>query len=216
MHPSPQPAYTAFAGHRLLARGSLADVAVAVHAASANDGAADAADPLLVFDDRSGQQIDLHLGGDAAAVAERYREVAPADAGDAVAEADRRDALAAPAQAETPRSRGRPRLGVTAREVTLLPRHWDWLASQPGGASVTLRKLIEQARKSGEADTRQRLAREAAYRCLNALAGNAPEAEDAVRALFAGDRAGFVRRIDAWPADVRDYLHALAADAFAA
>lgn len=194
--------YTAFAGQRLLARGRLADVAVAVHAAAHADDA-----QLLVFDDRTGQQIDLHLGGDAQAVAERYRQ---APAGPDADEAD--EATQSPA----PRGRGRPRLGVTAREVTLLPRHWDWLGAQPGGASVTLRKLIDQARKQGEAETRQRLAREAAYRCLNALAGNAPGAEDATRALFAGDRDGFVRRLDAWPADVRDYLLALAAEAFAA
>lgn len=196
------PSYTAFAGHRLLARGRLADVAVAVHAAAARGG--DAA--LLVFDDRSGQQIDLHLGGDAAAVAERYRD-APAGDGEACNRAE-------PA-GDAPRGRGRPRLGVTAREVTLLPRHWDWLAAQPGGASVTLRKLIDQARKHGEAGMRRRLAREAAYRCLGALAGNAPGAEDATRALFAGDRDGYARRLEAWPADVRDYLLTLATDAFA-
>jgi len=205
----PAPGYTAFAGQRLLARGRLADVAVAVHAAAARAGAAE----LLVFDDRTGQQIDLHLGGDAQAVAERYRERP-----DAAATAPGDDApQPEPAPREpAPRGRGRPRLGVTAREVTLLPRHWDWLAAQPGGASVTLRKLIDQARKQGEAGMRQRLAREAAYRCLHALAGNAPGAEDATRALFAGDAAGFARRLDAWPADVRAYLLALSADAFAA
>jgi len=200
----PTLGYTAFVGQRLLARGPLAEVAVAAHAAAARGSNAE----LLVFDDRNGQQIDLHLGGDSAAVAERYRE-APGDRA-------RDDAEPQPPADEAPRGRGRPRLGVTAREVTLLPRHWDWLAAQPGGASVTLRKLIEQARKHGEAGLRQRLAREAAYRCLNALAGNAPGAEDATRALFAGDRHGFARRIDAWPVDVRDYLHALAGDAFEA
>lgn len=199
------PGYTAFAGHRLLARGRLAEVAVAMHAAAARGGEAE----LLVFDDRTGQQIDLHLGGDAAAVAERYRDAPVAAEGDATA-----NQAGQAEQVEPPRGRGRPRLGVTAREVTLLPRHWDWLAAQPGGASVTLRKLIEQARKQGEAGMRQRLAREAAYRCLGALAGNAPGAEDATRALFAGDRDGFARRLDAWPADVRDYLLALATDAF--
>lgn len=200
----PTLGYTAFVGQRLLARGRLAEVAVAAHAAAERGGNAE----LLVFDDRNGQQIDLHLGGDSAAVAERYREL-PGDG-------TRDEAEPPPPAEEAPRGRGRPRLGVTAREVTLLPRHWDWLAAQPGGASVTLRKLIEQARKHGDAGLRRRLAREAAYRCLNALAGNAPGAEDATRALFAGDRDGFARRIDAWPVDVRDYLHTLAGDAFEA
>src|SRR5665213_1978029 len=50
-----------------------------------------------------------------------------------------------PAQ-DAARGPGRPKLGVQAREVTLLPRHWDWLNSQPGGASAALRKLVEEAR----------------------------------------------------------------------
>lgn len=214
MSPALTPGYTAFAGQRLLARGRLAEVAVAVHAAAALGGEAE----VLVFDDRTGQQVDLHLGGDAAAVAERYRDLPAASADTNAADTNAADgnAAEAPQPNEAPRGRGRPRLGVTAREVTLLPRHWDWLAAQPGGASVTLRKLIDQARKHGETGMRQRLAREAAYRCLNALAGNAAGAEDATRALFAGDRDGFARRIAAWPADVREYLHALAAEAFPA
>src|ERR1700739_3037247 len=51
-----------------------------------------------------------------------------------------------PPDAETARP-GRPKLGVVAREVTLLPRHWDWLATQPGGGSVALRKLVGEARR---------------------------------------------------------------------
>jgi len=111
---------------------------------------------------------------------------------------------------EPPRGRGRPKLGVVAREVTLLPRHWDWLARQPGGASVALRKLVEAAqRNAGDAD-RLREAREAAYRFMTALAGDLPGYEAAIRALFAGDAAGFAARIADWPADIRDYATALA------
>ena len=106
--------------------------------------------------------------------------------------------------------RGRPKLGVVAREVTLLPRHWAWLNAQPGGASVALRKLVEQARKtSGDID-RDRAQTEAAYRFLSALAGNLPGYEEALRALFAADRAAFAARIAAWPPDVRDYAVKLA------
>ena len=83
---------------------------------------------------------------------------------------------------------GRPKLGVVAREVTLLPRHWDWLDAQPGGASVALRKLVEEARRAtGDAD-RARAARDAAYHFMSAMAGNLPTFEEASRALFAGDR----------------------------
>ncbi|TFU03630.1 DUF2239 family protein [Polymorphobacter arshaanensis] len=114
------------------------------------------------------------------------------------------DALPEP----VPRGRGRPKLGVTAREVTLLPRHWDWLAAQPGGASVALRRLVESARRSDAA--RARSAQEAAYRFINAIAGNQPGHEEALRALFANDLDSFAQRIAAWPADIRGYALKLA------
>ena len=113
-----------------------------------------------------------------------------------------------------PRGPGRPRLGVVAREVTLLPRHWDWLASQPGGASVALRKLVEEARRANAAKDRVRLAQEAAYRFMTTLAGNEPGFEEALRALFAGQRQRFEERIAGWPAGVREHAKKLAAGAF--
>jgi hypothetical protein len=107
---------------------------------------------------------------------------------------------------------GRPRLGVVAREVTLLPRHWDWLATQPGGASVALRKLVEEASRNPKA--RQRARRDAAYRFATALVGNAPAYEEAMRALYAGQREDFVAHIEAWPKDVRRVLEEMTAEAF--
>ena len=104
-----------------------------------------------------------------------------------------------------PRGPGRPKLGVVAREVTLLPRHWEWLAQQPGGASVAIRKLVEEARRTGEDRDRVRQAQEAAYRFMSAMAGNKPHYEDAIRALFAGEAARFEKLIAEWPADVRDH-----------
>jgi uncharacterized protein len=115
---------------------------------------------------------------------------------------------------EAPRGRGRPKLGVVAREVTLLPRHWDWLAGQPGGASVALRKLVEAARRASEGPDRIRAAREAAYRFASAIGGDLPGFEEAMRALFAGDDAGFEARIQAWPADIAAQLRTYAAEAF--
>jgi hypothetical protein len=117
-----------------------------------------------------------------------------------------------PAVEEGPRP-GRPRLGVTAREITLLPRHWDWLAAQPGGASVTLRKLVEQASRNPRA--RQRSLRDAAYRFATTLAGDAPGYEEAIRALYAGDRDEFMAHIEGWPGDVRAQLESMTAEAFA-
>jgi uncharacterized protein len=107
---------------------------------------------------------------------------------------------------------GRPKLGVTPREVTLLPRHWDWLATQPGGASVVLRKLVEEASQNPKA--RQRALRDAAYRFATVLVGNAPGYEEAIRALYAGQREEFAAHIEAWPTDVRRVLEEMTESAF--
>jgi hypothetical protein len=107
---------------------------------------------------------------------------------------------------------GRPKLGVVAREVTLLPRHWDWLATQPGGASVALRKLVEEASRNPRAQARAR--RDAAYRFATALVGNAPGYEEAMRALYAGHQEDFAAHIEAWPQDVRRVLEEMTAEAF--
>jgi hypothetical protein len=100
--------------------------------------------------------------------------------------------------------------------VTLLPRHWDWLASQPGGASVALRKLVEGARRTNQETDRLRLAKEAAYRFMSTMAGNEPGFEEAARALFAGDEERFVKFAEAWPVDVATHALRLAAPAWAA
>jgi hypothetical protein len=107
---------------------------------------------------------------------------------------------------------GRPKLGVVAREVTLLPRHWDWLAAQPGGASAALRKLVEEARSDPR--HRTRTMRDSIYRFATALVGNAPGYEEAIRALYAGEREEFIAHIENWPPDVRAKLESMAAPAF--
>ena len=128
---------------------------------------------ILVFDDRSGRLTDL-------------------DYWDA--------AQGTPAPAP---SAGRPRLGVKAREVTLLPRHWDWLAAQPGGASAALRRLVEAASR-GEPDAKQR--RDAAYHFMSHVCGDRPGYEEALRALYRDDDAGFAAAIAEWPADIRKHI----------
>jgi hypothetical protein len=114
----------------------------------------------------------------------------------------------------TSRSPGRPKLGVVAREITLLPRHWEWLARQSGGASVAIRKLVDDARRGGEEMDRIRQSQDAAYRFMSAMAGNRPHFEEAVRALFAPDPLRFRKLIAGWPADLRDYAAQLAERAF--
>lgn len=188
---TPAPRYSAFEGLTKLASGPPAEVAVAVAAAERRGSAA----PLLVFDDRTGEQIDLDLRGTDDEIRARHSPASPS-AGEP----------AAPA----PRGRGRPRLGVVAREVTLLPRHWEWLAAQSGGASVVLRRLVDEARRAETDRGRLRRQRERAYRFLAAIAGNLPGFEEANRALFAGDRPGFESRIAAWPEDVRRHALLLA------
>lgn len=141
--------------------------------------------PLLIFDDTSGALVDLDL-----------REPVPAPE---------------PMAAEAPRSVGRPKLGVVAREVTLLPRHWDWLGRQPGGASVALRRLVEEARRIHHGRDTVREAREAAYRFMTAMAASLEGFEEAARALFAGDAQRFAALVAAWPQDVAEYLQGLAA-----
>ena len=178
--------YTAFAGDRLVGRGSYAEIAQALRAAG------DLAAPVLVFDDADARPVEFDLRGDLAAVLARL----------------------APAEPVEKRGPGRPKLGVTAREVTLLPRHWDWLAAQPGGASVALRKLVEDARKVSVDDDRRRAAQEAAYRFMQAIAGDQAGYEDAARALFAGDIGKFEEHSATWPDDVREHAALLAADAF--
>ena len=108
--------------------------------------------------------------------------------------------------AEPPR-RGRPALGVVAREVTLLPRHWDWLAAQRGGASAAIRRLVDEARATGPT---QRQAYDAAYRFLSAIAGDFGGFEDAVREIYLGNRVGYDHFTHEWPPAIRDHGRTLA------
>lgn len=179
----------AFAGSRRIAEGGIADVAMKVRAAI------DAGEPgaVLAFDEGTSEPVELDLRGDAEAVRRR--------AGAVRASTKRR-------------GRGRPRLGVVAREVTLLPRHWDWLSVQPGGASVALRKLVEAARRKPDPEAVKREALESTYRFMSAMAGNERGFEEATRALFRGDRTRFGAESASWPTDVRDHALRLAHRAF--
>lgn len=190
-------ACTAFAGTQRLAGGPVRDVARAVK----THLDAHPETQVLVFDNTSAQPVEFDVRGSVDDVLARFERAAPPST--EPADADNR-----------PRGPGRPKLGVIAREVTLLPRHWDWLAAQPGGASVTLRKLVEDARRGTEGADRRRAAQEAAYRFMSAMAGNAPGFEDAARALFAADAERFQSLTEPWPIDVRDFARELARAAF--
>jgi len=117
-------------------------------------------------------------------------------------------------QAAPARRPGRPKLGVVAREVTLLPRHWDWLSRQPGGASVALRKLVDEARRIYAAEDARREAREACYAFMSTMAGDEQGFEEAARALFAGNRERFATELEPWPRDIAEHAHRLAEGTF--
>lgn len=183
------PTYTVFAGDRLLCAGSLTDVLG--HTKEYIDAQdRKGVDPrVLIFEDQTGRQTDFDFQGPLAEVLARARpRVGP----------------------------GRPRLGVVAREVSLLPRHWEWLEQQPNGASAALRRLIDEARKREHDKAPSRQAIDATYRVMTSLGGDRPGYEEAIRALYAGDRRRFVSQTRRWPADVLRYLERLAQSAFAA
>lgn len=187
--------FTAFTGSRRLVSGRLAEVALAVMKAPKST----ASEPILIFNDANGRPIDLDLRGTERDIVMRLPQ-SPSDS----------EVGTNVLSSSEPRGRGRPKLGVIAREVTLLPRHWEWLGTQPGGASVALRKLVEEARRSSSDLDRSRAARDAAYHFMSVMAGNLPGFEEAARALFANNRRRFAGLITGWPKDIRDHTVKLA------
>jgi hypothetical protein len=198
MIPGSDVATIAFNGDRCIASGELRSVIGA--AKETLERHKDAS--VLVFDGSTSRPIDIDFRGTIGDVLARL----PDSVGTLAADDD--------SARPTPRGPGRPKLGVVAREITLLPRHWEWLAQQSGGASVAIRKLVEEARRTSGDRDRVRQAQEAAYRFISVMAGNRPHYEDAIRALFADDPTGFEKLIAGWPADVREHAARLAARAF--
>lgn len=202
--------FTAFADGRCIGTGPIDTVALlAMPLVQASPELT-----VLYFDDETGCEVDLNLRGSQADVLARLALQFPAAAHADVQEVG--DVDGEPERAADPaaRGRGRPKLGVVAREVTLLPRHWDWLNSRPGSASVVLRKLVDEARHAhAERDERQR-AQKATYTFISAMAGDLADFEEATRALFAGERTRFHDFVAAWPTDIARYAERLAARAF--
>ncbi|OCC23140.1 hypothetical protein MB02_13325 [Croceicoccus estronivorus] len=177
---------TAFDGNRKVSSGQLVEVVLYLKPLVSDPHAS-----ILIFDDDTGAVLDIDFRGTSAEIIARLAQHPVA-------------------QTISAKKRGRPRLGVIGREVTLLPRHWDWLASQKGGASQTLRRLIDKARREARTETSRHLAQERTYRFMSAVAGNYSGFEEASRALFADNFGALSRATEAWPKDVREYTLQLA------
>ncbi|KWX81438.1 hypothetical protein AMQ83_34215 [Paenibacillus riograndensis] len=188
---------TAFLGVGVVASGSLQHVVTIVKDALSDRELTQ----LLIFNDSTGKPIDVDFRGKTDDVLKRLGEQFG-------------DSSSTEVNHQTTRRVGRPKLGVVSGEVTLLPRHWEWLKSQPGGASVTLRKLIDEARRAGEQQSTIRESQEATYNFMTAMAGDFHQYEEALRALYAGDLDRFYHFIDDWAPDIRNHVKRLAANAF--
>lgn len=179
--------YTAFNGDEILASGLLEDVALKAKKTIDKRGP----NSILIFDDCTGHQVEIDFRGSAEDVHSRLQQ-----------------------PKEDTRGPGRPKLGVISREVTLLPRHWEWLNAQPSGASVALRKLVEAASKDATGQDTLRQRQEAVYKFMSAMTGNLPLYEEAIRSLFARDKTGFNEKIKNWPDNLRKYTMRISEDAF--
>ena len=188
---------TAFLKARKIGEGPVRQMLRAVKARVGDD--ADSGNvpegPLLIFDDRTGTQVDFDLRGTES---------------DVLAALEVHPFFVSAPKAASKGMVGRPKLGVKAREVTLLPRHWEWLGKQPSGASATLRRLVDAAIARPSPEERARTARDAAGKVMWCLAGDLPGFEEASRALYKGEIDAFEARIADWPPDIRDYLARLA------
>ncbi len=182
--------YTAFEENKILATGRLDEVALRVRRQVQSNPSA----RILIFSDATGKEMDFDLRGSEPEVLERLK------------------VFLSPDEKEVgPPGPGRPKLGVVAREVSLLPRHWEWLATQSGGASAALRRLIEEARKDPSRRESVRQAQERTHKFMTAIAGDLTNYEEALRALYAKDKETFQSSIVSWPEDIRVHVKMLAA-----
>jgi hypothetical protein len=185
--------YTAFEETKRIAQGKLQEVVLKIkkHLGRTENSS------ILIFSDLTGKTMDINFHGTEKDVLKRLEVFVSQQDGETVSSGP-----------------GRPKLGVVSREVSLLPRHWEWLAIQPGGASATLRKLIEDAKKkSGSASTTKQV-QESVYRFLSVIAGNLEGYEEALRALYKADHKNFSLHIQSWPTDVKKHVMEMAKPIF--
>lgn len=198
--------YTAFIGHQKVSSGELSAVALSAKKHIDNSNTQQ---PILIFDNQTSTQVEVDFRG---STDDLKKHIALLE--QALFQEKSQQEESQPKN-PAPKSRsGRPKLGVVAREVTLLPRHWDWLKSQRGGASATLRRLVEQARSEAVKEDKLREQQTAVYRFMTAIGGDLSGFEEAMRSLYAFDENQFLAQIDAWPQDVRAHIIELAKGLF--
>ena len=186
--------YTAFEGLKIRFQGSLGEVVIQVKKRLGKSEHS----PVLIISDLTGKVMDFNFHGTLKDVQKRLEvfvsqaEEGPKDAG----------------------GPGRPKLGVISREVSLLPRHWEWLASQSGGASAALRKLVEDAKRQALDSGSIKEAQARTYKFMSVIAGDLQGYEEALRALYRRDGKKFQTQIEAWPSDVQKYIKSLAQAVF--
>ena len=184
--------YTAFEGFQICAHGSLDSVAISIKQRLKKDPTTQ----FLIFSNSSGKQMDLDLSGSQKVILERLK----------IYQASHFSPATGP---------GRPKLGVISREVSLLPQHWEWLSNQSGGASATIRRLVdEKIKEPVSAENQIKQAQEVVYRVLSSLAGNLPNYEDVIRFLYRRDKKSFRNAMSDWPKDVVSHTMALSKRVF--
>lgn len=189
---SDSPDYVAFTGNTLIGRGPIEEIA------SLCKTRIDAGETarVAIFDNHTGRPLDIDFRGSSEQMLASLAVHPVLDAG----------TRPAARPAARPAGRGRPKMGVVSREVSLLPRHWEWLSNQRGGASAALRRLVDSERKNRSADQIIQTSIEATHRFMWDMAGNKAGFESASRALFARDFSAFEQLIERWPEDIRKQL----------
>lgn len=171
-----EPTFAAFAASRLISAGPREKVLRGVKKHLDKGGAS-----VLIFEDATGRQIDFDFRGSVDDVVARVRD----------------DVKPGP---------GRPKLGVVSREISLLPRHWDWLENQPNGISAAIRRLVDEARRNETGIERGRHVRNAISKFLWAIAGDFPNFEEVARALHAREDSRLAGLMSDWPKDIRAHV----------
>ena len=189
-----QETYTAFDGTTRLFRGTFQEVVLKV---KERLGRAENSS-VLIFSNNTGKTMDFNFQGNVKDTLKRLEKFVSTQE---------------PGPISGP---GRPKLGVISREVSLLPRHWEWLASQPSGASATIRKLIEEAKKRSSTRNSVKQVQERVYRFMSVIVGDMKGYEEALRALYKADRKNFLLHIQDWPTDVRTHVIEMAKPVFEA